>query len=428
MAAVHSDDDEEIFLVSRGKQKKCQRLESSSSNEDDEESEEKTQKQKKKRKRIKTPQLTDTDSDENEPLPSCSTDCCENTPLKKKQRQRILEEMAKKKNPNYQSALKNNLVKTENKHDNEESDESSIDLEEKTRVFKAKFSKPCDLPNCSQNHVRNVTKILGVRVFDEKLGKYVGKKKHDGSETNFWVCAKHSKFWQDFSDLEEENEYSDESSSNEDDISDNFIDDSNSYESAESEQNDSNDYQAILDELRRSTPKDKKNKERYIGEHSKYQLKIHTETNPGLHLRPGVRFKRNMNTARFDKGLKEDRGIQFQDPEYQDSEDILAFGKLVKIFPRTRRVSHFNQSCGLMQCPEKLINHHTDIIGAMIECSGRSRLNSRLKPFYICYQHVRKYKNGTGGGKEGNVAEVDKIRRKLDFEEDDLPVYISSDS
>ena len=241
------------------------------------------------------------------------------------------------------------------------------------------------------------------------------------------MCATHSRFWQDFSDQEEEYENVYESSTSEDDTLDDFIDDSNLSESSDSEMNDSNDFQDVLNGLARSTEKDKNNKEKYIGEHSKYQLQIHTETNPGLHLHPGKRFKRNMKTAEFDKGLKQDRGIEVKDPEYQDAEDILAFGKLVKIFPRTRRVSYYSQSCGLSQCHEKFIEHHTEIIGAMIESAGRMRLNSRQKPFNICYKHVRDFKIGTGIG-NGHNARVDFVRRKLDFEEDEQPIFISSDS
>eukprot|EP00092_Neocalanus_flemingeri_P003146 GFUD01003364.1.p1 GENE.GFUD01003364.1~~GFUD01003364.1.p1 ORF type:complete len:451 (+),score=133.30 GFUD01003364.1:67-1419(+) len=450
MAAAHSDEEEGIILVSGRFRRKYQILESSSSDEEREEA----QTHKKKRKRIKTPQDTDSDEDDFIHTPSGSTNLSENLISKNKkdtnldsdscdgnlgsednkdiksQRHRKLETMAMKKNPNYQSTQKNNLDSEESvdvdDHD-DDSDASSDNFDEKTRVFKARFSKLCDLPTCNQNHVRNVTKILGVRIYDDNLGKYTGKKRQDGSETHFWICAKHSKFWQDFSDLEEKNE--EERSSEEDDFSDTFIDDTNHYESPDSELNESNDYQAILKELSRSTPKDKENKERYIGEHSKYQLEIHTDTNPGLHLQPGVRLRRNMKTARFDKGLKDDRGIKFQDPEYQDTEDILVFGKLVKIFPRTRRVSSFSQSCGLQQCPKKFIKHQTDIIGAMIEGFGRMKLNSRQKPFHICYQHVRDYKN-TGGRNEDTSSRVDDIRRKLNFEEadDDDQTYISSDN
>ena len=167
--------------------------------------------------------------------------------------------------------------------------------------------------------------------------------------------------------------------------------------------------QEILNGLARSTEKDKENKEKYIDEHSKYQLQVHSETNPGLHLHPGKRFKRNMNIARFDKGLKDDRGIESKDPEYQDAEDIFVFGKLIKIFPRTKQISYYSQNCGLSKCHEKFTEHQTEIIGAMIQSGGRVRLNSRQKPFNICYNHVIEYKN--------------VVRRKL-FEDDDL----SSDS
>ena len=72
----------------------------------------------------------------------------------------------------------------------------------------------------------DITKILGVRIFDETLGTYIGKRLQDGRESHFWVCASHSQFWKDFSD----NEYVSDSNvdgEDDDDTFDGFIDDSN---------------------------------------------------------------------------------------------------------------------------------------------------------------------------------------------------------
>ena len=80
------------------------------------------------------------------------------------------------------------------------------------------------------------------------------------------------------------------------------------------EEND--EFKDIVQSLKRQTPNDKMNRSKYLEEHSKYQLQIHSETNPGLHLSPEKRFKRNLQTAAFDKRLKQDRGIEWQDPEY----------------------------------------------------------------------------------------------------------------
>merc|ERR1712107_533889 len=72
----------------------------------------------------------------------------------------------------------------------------------------------------------------------------------------------------------------------------------------------------IVQHLTRQSPKDKMNRSKYLDEHSKYQLKIHTETNPGLHLSPEKRYRRNLSTANFDKGLKEERGLGWNDVEH----------------------------------------------------------------------------------------------------------------
>merc|ERR1711892_339859 len=116
---------------------------------------------------------------------------------------------ARKKNPKYQSNHNPNQSETEN-----DDDESAYELDEKTRVFIAKFNNICDLPSCNKRLIQNVTEIMGVHFFDENLGKYTGKTPLSGKETNYWVCASHSKFWQDSSDKDDANKY--ESESNED--------------------------------------------------------------------------------------------------------------------------------------------------------------------------------------------------------------------
>ena len=75
-----------------------------------------------------------------------------------------------------------------------------MNLEEKTKVFRTKFSNPCDLPECKQYHIKNVTDILGVKIFDENLRDYISKKRLNGSKTLFWFCAKHALFWQNLSE------------------------------------------------------------------------------------------------------------------------------------------------------------------------------------------------------------------------------------
>jgi hypothetical protein len=249
MAALDSEDDEGIILGSAGNRRKYQRLVSSSSDDEtEEEAEVETHKQEKKRKRIRSPQVTEIDEDDSSATshhnPSCSSSFEEQTPKKgrkfvketrfnsdsddiveledikriRKQRKIKLEMMAKGKNPKYQSPLKKNINEIESEDDHEDASLNKFD--EKTRVFKAKFNKPCDLPSCSQSHIKNVTKILGVRIFDDNLGTYIGKTLQDGKESHFWVCATHSRFWQDFSDQEEEDENVYESSSSEDDTLD----------------------------------------------------------------------------------------------------------------------------------------------------------------------------------------------------------------
>ena len=85
-------------------------------------------------------------------------------------------------------------------------------------------------------------------------------------------------------------------------------------------------FHKIKNYLQRKTPEDKRNKRKYIAEHSKYQLQSHTPTNPGKHLSPEKRRKRNLKTTLFDKDLKQERGLGCQDPEYGISVDLLNEG------------------------------------------------------------------------------------------------------
>ena len=43
-----------------------------------------------------------------------------------------------------------------------------------------------------------------------------------------------------------------------------------------------------------------------------------------------------LRTAKFDKGLKEVRGLACRDPEYRETRDIRYKGVTIKVFPGTR--------------------------------------------------------------------------------------------
>ena len=80
--------------------------------------------------------------------------------------------------------------------------------------------------------------------------------------------------------------------------SDNFIDDDTLEDSSTSDSdmytkllNDEEDYNTIINKLKRNTEKDRENKERYYEEHYKYQLEIHTSSNPALYVSEERRFK-----------------------------------------------------------------------------------------------------------------------------------------
>merc|ERR1712107_708035 len=144
----------------------------------------------------------------------------------------------------------------------------------------------------------------------------------------------------------------------------------------------------IVQHLTRQSPKDKMNRSKYLDEHSKYQLKIHTETNPGLHLSPEKRYRRNLRTANFDKGLKEERGLGWKDVEYGISKVVhLLDGTRAKIFPQKIKESKFAQFCALKGC-DRRFREGTKIIGTMFLYEGRFVLNDKGNLSYICCNHV----------------------------------------
>ena len=114
----------------------------------------------------------------------------------------------------------------------------------------------------------------------------------------FWICAKHSSFANPKGEptkmVNEDEE--DEEPNTEDEE---FIDDRDQSEELNAEGG--NEFKKIVEKFKRQTPNDKMNGRKYLEEQSKYQLAIHTKTNPGLHLSPEKRLKRNLRTAAFDK-------------------------------------------------------------------------------------------------------------------------------
>merc|ERR1712142_18830 len=140
-----------------------------------------------------------------------------------------LKRMARKKNPEetYDTSTDNE----EENGEKEESEEEEEKIDEITKVFTAKFSKICDLPGCNERHIQGVTKITGVRIFDKRIGDYIKKIVQNGRETPYWVCASHSKFYND--EIGETYESTDDENS-EEDIKD-FIDDEREYDSASNE-------------------------------------------------------------------------------------------------------------------------------------------------------------------------------------------------
>merc|ERR1712032_406469 len=111
----------------------------------------------------------------------------------------------------------------------------------------------------------------------------------------FWICAKHSSFAKP-KEVPNQMVHEDEDEEEPNTEDEDFIDDEEESDGEQSEESsaeeENNEFKDICQGLKRQTPNDKMNQSKYMEEQSKYQLEIHTETNPGLHLSPEKRLKR----------------------------------------------------------------------------------------------------------------------------------------
>ena len=167
-------------------------------------------------------------------------------------------------------------------------------FEVKTKSFHSRFSQRCSHPSCDALFIVGETNIIGVLLWNSVTMQFEETEKGK----LFWICAKHSSFANPKGEptkmVNEDEE--DEEPNTEDEA---FIDDRDQSEELNAEGG--NEFKKIVEKLKRQTTNDKMNGRKYLEEQSKYQLAIHTETNPGLHLSPEKRFKRNLRTAAFDK-------------------------------------------------------------------------------------------------------------------------------
>jgi len=260
-----------------------------------------------------------------------------------------------------------------------------------TRSFYSKYTSKCGLPCCHKRFVEGKTSIIGVSLLDPvQCIVYSGSRRFEknNKDTPFWICSSHCPFTrpnlskgtrtqeEEGEDKEEEEEDTDSNENLPHDLYDPAVRSALDQE---------------IQRLRKNSFFDRRNTERYKTELSKHQLQIHTPSNRALRLSPVKRLKRNLSSARFDTGLKEERGIQRSDPEHGVAQVVfLKNGTKVKVFPNKKRRSKYEQKCALDFCEIQFVKDITNIVGAMIpDSSGQFRLNDLDKHFYICFDHVR---------------------------------------
>jgi len=160
------------------------------------------------------------------------------------------------------------------------------------------------------------------------------------------------------------------------------------------ERNDDLERKDIMKVLSKSTEKDIDNRERYVEEIGKYQLQIHSDTNPALYLTEGKRYNRIMKETRHDEAFKEERNIGKWDCEYYDNYILKIRGSKVQIFPHTRVVAKYSFKCDLSNCNDKFFVGETSIVGmkkyskSHRKFINKQRINSSKESFYwICASH-----------------------------------------
>ena len=287
-------------------------------------------------------------------------------------REQRLQEMARRRNPRkYDSVNSDSEEEYGDENNDNESNDADNTFEEVTKIFVSKFSGPCQLDGCKEWFVKGITKIMGVKIVSRP--KYKDKP--------HWICAKHSRFHSVPDEVEEVVEEEEEV---DEDYDKDFIDDESQEES------DNEDHEEEMAEitrrLSRSRPQDKENTERYLTERGKYQLEIHSVTNPGLHLSEEKRLGRNKRETRRDLGLNQERNIQAGDLENQRWADVSVGGRRVRVFPDLARRSRYSNTCTV--CQAKIVRNRSWVVPALVRWRGRLELNSRQKAFYICASHV----------------------------------------
>jgi len=154
----------------------------------------------------------------------------------------------------------------------------------------------------------------------------------------------------------------------------------------------------IMAVLRKDTEQDRRNAKKYKQQVGKYQFATHSLKNKQSLIDERTRFARNMQKAKFDKGLKEDRNIDKGDSEYYDYVEITAYGEAIRIFPHTKRVTKFNSKCSLSGCSEIFEAGTTEVVGSMMLCPFSCRFRKKEAKggsgkesyYYVCASHLPK--------------------------------------
>ena len=296
----------------------------------------------------------------------------------------------------------------------EKPEESVLKFNVKTRVFTSDYVSQCELESCNKWFQKNETEIMGIELFDEKLGRYVLK--NNGKP--FWICASHHN--EDNKSTSEPEENNSEAVDNEDeDSSNDFIDDS---EAKELPKDVEKQRQELNQDFSKQRDEDIRNKEDILESHGEYQLEIHSIHNPANYVPNEVRKERHLRNADFDQGLGENERLD--ESEYGiDSEEIVVLGQRVKRLPNRKPiVSKFKNFCALRKCSNRFVENETVIcpvkIFKMKSQKFVFRKGTNDKPFWICFKHLQEGDREESASSEASDEvttedEIDELQQAL---------------
>lgn len=246
-----------------------------------------------------------------------------------------------------------------------------------TNIFKSIHPGNCRLASCKKLFKCNESEIIGVWLLNKNTQQYI---ESDSDSGFFYICAEHQYDQYDAEGAQQRTEDCEDDVPTQEDKD--FIDDME--ETADNEGKVREMLHEETQRLGKQTMKDLINEERYLNEHSKYQLQSHTTTNPNID--PDGRFFKNMRDANLDIGLQQEIGRNIQN-DYCPIQTIYVGGQQVDVVLGSRTVSLSSSKCALQGCEERFFP------GISFTMKAYIRNQDNMIHSLICCSHLQEYQN-----------------------------------